>query len=71
MEPIPIHCRIPELLKRLGKNQQWLADVTKISKTHISDIVHLRLDNMRIKRAKLLAHHLKCSMDDLFEWEWR
>lgn len=69
MEPTPIRCRIPELLKRLGKNQQWLADQTGISKSHISDIIHLRLDNIRIKRAKLIARLLRCKIDDLFLWE--
>lgn len=71
MELIPVSCRIPELLKKIGENQQWLADKTGLSKQRVSDIVHLRMDNITIRRGAIIAHYLKCSIDDLFEWEWR
>ncbi|MMZ67882.1 helix-turn-helix transcriptional regulator [Paenibacillus ottowii] len=71
MELVPVRCRIPELLKRINKNQQWLADKIGLPKQRISDIVHLRMDNISIKRAALLAYHLNCSIDDLFVWELR
>jgi DNA-binding Xre family transcriptional regulator len=71
MELLPVSCRIPYLLKKIGKNQQWLADITGISKQRISDIVHLRMDNITIQRAAIIAHFLNCSIDDLFVWEWR
>lgn len=71
MEPIPVRCRIPDLLHRLGKNQAWLADVTNINKTRISEICNLKEYNMSIRRATIIAHHLRCSVDDLIEWEWR
>ncbi|NJJ38585.1 helix-turn-helix domain-containing protein [Paenibacillus apii] len=71
MELVPVSCRIPELLKKVGQNQQWLADKTGLSKQRISDIVHLRMDNITIRRAALIAYYLNCTMDDLFVWEWR
>lgn len=71
MEPVPVRCRIPELLKRIDKNKQWLADRTGISKQRISEYVNLRVDNITMKRAVLIAYHLDCFVDDLFEWEWR
>ncbi|MCM3130987.1 helix-turn-helix transcriptional regulator [Paenibacillus sp. MER 78] len=71
MDLIPVRCRIPDLLERKGKNQQWLAEKTGMRKQRISDIVHLRMDNISIKRAALIAYHLECRLDDLFEWEWR
>jgi len=71
MELVPVRCRIPELLKKKGKNQQWLADQTGLPKQRISDYVHLRLDNMTIRRAALMAYYLNCGIDDLFVWEWR
>lgn len=71
MELLPVSCRIPYLLKKIGKNQQWLADNTGISKQRISDIVHLRMDNITIQRAAVIAHFLNCRIDDLFVWEWR
>lgn len=69
MEPIPVRCRIPELLHRLGKNQQWLADMLKVDKSRISDIVNLKEYKLSLPRAVLIAHLLRCSVDDLFEWD--
>jgi putative transcriptional regulator len=71
MELVPVRCRIPELLRKIGKNQQWLADKTGLPKQRISDYVHLRLDNMTIRRAALMAYFLNCTIDDLFVWELR
>ncbi|MEK4452340.1 MULTISPECIES: helix-turn-helix domain-containing protein [Paenibacillus] len=81
MELVPVRCRIPELLIRIKRNQpannkikinqQWLADKVGISKQQLSDYIHLRADNMTMKRAALIAYHLDCLVDDLFEWEWR
>lgn len=71
MELVPVRCRIPVLLKQIGKNQQWLADRTGLGKQRISDIVHLRMDNISIQRAALIAYYLDCKVDDLWVWEWR
>ncbi|MCM3703781.1 helix-turn-helix transcriptional regulator [Paenibacillus macerans] len=71
MELYPVRCRIPQLLKKIGKNQQWLADITGMSKQTISDIVRLRNDNITLRKAALIAYYLNCKIDDLFEMEWR
>uniref|UniRef100_UPI00403E914C helix-turn-helix domain-containing protein n=1 Tax=Paenibacillus sp. FSL M7-0896 TaxID=2921610 RepID=UPI00403E914C len=71
MEPVPVRCRIPDLLIRIGKDQKWLSIVTEVSEPRISEICNLRFYNISIKRAVLFAYHLRCSVDDLFEWEWR
>lgn len=63
-----VRCRIPDLLFRLGKTQNWLADQTGISKQRISAYVNLRVI-MTIQVAKLIAHKLKCTIDDLYEFK--
>uniref|UniRef100_UPI00406D246C helix-turn-helix domain-containing protein n=1 Tax=Paenibacillus sp. FSL L8-0436 TaxID=2954686 RepID=UPI00406D246C len=71
MGPVPVRCHIPELLARIDKNQQWLAEKTGIRKQRISDYVHLRFENISMKKAVLLAYHLDCLVDDLFDWDMR
>lgn len=70
MELVPVRCRIPELLLRIGKDQQWLADVSDKSKQQISDYCTMR-KTMNIRTAAFLAFYLKCQIDDIYEWEWR
>lgn len=62
-----VRCRIPELLFRLGKTQSWLADQTGYSRQRISDYVNMR-DLMSLKTALVVAHILRCSMNDLYQW---
>lgn len=81
MELVPVRCRIPELLRRVDrnqspinrikKNQTWLAEKVGISKQQMSDYILLRTNNMGLQRATLIAYYLDCAVDDLFEWEWR
>lgn len=71
MEPYPVRCRIPDLLIRIGKDQKWLSEVTDITEPRISEMCTLRFYNISITRAFKISHHLRCSIDDLFEWEWR
>lgn len=71
MELVPVRCRIPELLERIGKNQQWLADKLGVTKQQVSAYVRLKSPNMTIRRAAMIAYYLDCQTDDLFEWEWR
>jgi DNA-binding XRE family transcriptional regulator len=70
MEPVPVRCRIPYLLNRIGKDQQWLADVTGKGKAQISDYCTMR-KVMNLRTAVLLAHYLKCQIDDIYVWEFR
>lgn len=69
MEPVPVRCRIPELLHRIGQNQQWLAFEIEVSESRISEICNLKEYNISIRRAKRIANSLGCSIDDLFEWD--
>jgi putative transcriptional regulator len=63
----PIRCRIPELVHKLGKKQQWLADESGYSKQRISDICKMRY----IPELEVL-HHIAsiigCTSDELYEW---
>lgn len=70
MEPIPVRCRIPDILKSKGQTQQWLADQTGYSKQRISDYVQLRY-TMRLPAATLIAKILRVHAEDLHEWDWQ
>ncbi|MHA7967743.1 hypothetical protein ACX93W_26880 [Paenibacillus sp. CAU 1782] len=67
MEFTPVRCRIPDLLARIGKDQQWLADVTGKGPQKISDYVNLRTI-MNLRTAMLFAYFLKCGIEDLYVW---
>jgi putative transcriptional regulator len=71
MELVPVKCRIPEHLIRLGKNQQWLSDKTGFTKERISEYVNLRSTNISLRRATLIAYYLKCHAHELYVWEMR
>lgn len=71
MEFIPVVCHIPDLLKRLGKTQRWLAERTGISEQRISDYVHLRYPNITLKHAILIADAIGCRVEAIFTWAWR
>lgn len=73
MVPVPIRCRIPEHLERIGQNQQWLADKANMSKSQLSDYIHMRRNVvLGLAKAKLIAGLLKLKrIDDIYEWMWR
>ena len=71
MDLVPIRCRIPEHVKRIGKSQQWLAEQRGISKQQMSDIVNLRYI-LGMQAGMNLARLLNLStMEDLYVWERR
>lgn len=70
MELVPVRCRIPELLLKIGKDQQWLADHSGKSKSQISDYCTGR-QIMNLRTAALLASVMGCRIDDIYVWEWR
>lgn len=70
MELVPVRCRIPELLNRIGKDQQWLADQSDKGRQKISDYCTMR-SIMNLRTAALLAYYLKCEIDDIYIWEWQ
>lgn len=70
MELVPVRCHIPDLLVRIGKDQQWLADESGKGPQKISDYSNLR-SIMGLRTAALMARLLKCSIDDIYDWEWQ
>jgi len=70
MELVPVRCQIPELLARIGKDQQWLADISGKGPQKISDYCNLR-GIMNLRTAALMAKYLKCKIDDIYVWEWQ
>jgi ParB-like chromosome segregation protein Spo0J len=66
----PVRCRIPELLAKKGKDQQWLADMSGKAKSKISDYCTKR-EIMSLRTAALIARVIGCKIDDLYVWEWR
>ena len=70
MVPVPVRCRIPEHLRKIGKTQQWLADQTGLGKQRISDYCHLRYV-MNIPTGYMISELLNVYIDDIYEWEWR
>lgn len=71
MGPTPVRCRIPELLHKIGKNQQWLAGETGLGKQRISDICNMRVKNIQLSTGVLIASKIGCRERELFVWEWR
>lgn len=63
----PGRCLLKQLLLRIGKDQQWLSDVTGISKAQISMYANNRRI-MTIATAKTIAEAIGYSIDDLYEW---
>lgn len=68
--PVRCRCRIPELLDKVGKNQQWLADKTGIQKSRISEIANFKVKTPSLDKLKAIADCLKVYIDDLYEWCW-
>lgn len=63
----PKRCRIPELLLKIGQNQQWLADMSGYSRQRISNICNMR-SILGLEAARHLATIIGCMIDDLYEW---
>jgi transcriptional regulator with XRE-family HTH domain len=70
--PVPIRCRIPDILRSKGLTQSWLADKTGLTKQRISDYVRMRDGRITsLQVAYLIANTLKVSPSDLYEWVWQ
>ncbi|MNO54445.1 helix-turn-helix protein [compost metagenome] len=63
----PGRCLLKQLLRKIGKDQQWLSDVTGISKAQIS-MYATNNRIMTLSTAMTIAKAIKCSIDDLYEW---
>lgn len=72
MVPVPIRCRIPDILRSRGKDQQWLADITGLSKQRISDYARMRGNRvMSLPIAYKIATALNVDLHELYEWRWQ
>lgn len=66
----PVRCLIPDILKKIGKNQSWLADQIDLSRQEISDICKMREKRVvSLRKGRKIALTLKCKIDDLYEWK--
>lgn len=70
MVPVPVSCRIPEILFSIGKTQSWLADTTGLSRHRISDYATMRRV-MSYQTAYMIAKRLNVYMEELYEWDWQ
>lgn len=70
MELVPVRCRVPQLLIKIGKDQRWLANESGKAESKISDYCAMR-SIMNLRTAALLARILKCKIDDIYVWEWQ
>jgi putative transcriptional regulator len=61
-------CLLLKILNRKRMTQTNLSDLTGISKTQISEYI-ANTRKMSLANAKLIAHVLKCHIDDLYEWK--
>lgn len=61
-------CLLLEILKRADMSQIELSELTGISKQQINEYIS-NSRTMSLFNAKIIAHVLKCSIDDLYEWE--
>lgn len=68
MELEPVKCCIPDLLLRIGKDQQWLVIETGLPKQRISDYCTLR-KVMNLRTAVLISKTIGCHIEELYEWE--
>lgn len=64
---VPVRCRIPELLVRVGKSRVWLSERTGVSTQRISDYANTR-QIMSLSIAKTFAEVLGCTIDELYTW---
>ncbi|OKP81593.1 transcriptional regulator [Paenibacillus sp. P3E] len=63
----PGRCLLKQRLREIGKTQQWLSEVTGLSKAQISDYANNR-KVMKLSTAKTIATAIGCNIDDLYEF---
>jgi putative transcriptional regulator len=61
-------CLLLKYLNRKHMTQTDLAEATGISKTQINGYIS-KTRLMSLANAKLIAHVMKCHIDDLYEWK--
>ncbi len=61
-------CLLSDRRKKADLSQQQLSELTGIPKSQISEYENNK-HGMSWRSAKIISLALKCSMDDLYEWE--
>jgi transcriptional regulator with XRE-family HTH domain len=61
-------CLLADRLKKADLTQIELAELTSIPKSQISEYVNNK-HVMSLVTAKIIAHALKCNIDDLYQWK--
>jgi len=69
MDPVPVKCLVPQHLRRIKKNQRWLAKQVGETESQVSNYVNMvRL--LGITKAKKWATVLGVTIDDLYLWKF-
>lgn len=63
----PGRCLLKRRLQEIGKSQQWLSEVTGLTKAQISDYANNR-KVMKLPTAKTISAAIGCYIDDLYEF---
>lgn len=61
-------CLLLNILNSKRMTQVDLAEITGINKTQINEYI-ANTRRMSLSNCKLIAYHLNCHMDDLYEWK--
>lgn len=61
-------CLLLNIIRQRRMTQADLSVLTGISKTQINEYI-ANTRRMSLVNAKLIAHVLKCHIDDLYEWK--
>lgn len=64
----PGRCLLRKRLRERDMSQQILVEITGIDKFRISDYANSKVI-MNLATAKTIAAVLKCTIDDLYEWQ--
>lgn len=64
---VPGRCLLQRRLREIGKKQQWLSEVTGMTRSQISDYANNR-KLMSLLSAKTIAAAIGCHIDDLYEF---
>ena len=63
-----VKCLLSDRLRMADMNQNQLSEKTNIPKSQISEYVNNK-HVMSLENAKIIAHVLKCNIEDLYQWK--
>ena len=69
LEPVPVQCRIPEILRERNLEPYEVYEKINMSKQQLSDYSTMRkIPNL--KNAILIANFLQVPVEELHVWKW-